>query len=112
MILEKGRKAKFSLKCKRQNEHKISAAFLQTAKMLNAKFVIIGLTHVSGGPNNSGNQESQWKVSWANKNPFLKTHGRYPLQPVQKSMRGKKKTLKKILFLFWLSYFVFLSLQL
>lgn len=79
--------------------------------MFDGEFVITELAHTtSGGLNNSGKQESQWKVSLANKNPFLRTHGTYPLQRFRNP--GGKKTLTKILFLFWLSCFVFLSLQL
>lgn len=61
----------------------ISAAFLHTAKLLEVEFVFIGLTHIiSGGLNNVGKQESWWKVSLANKNPFLRTHGGYPFQRI------------------------------
>lgn len=40
--------------------------------MFDGEFVITGLARImSGGLNNSGKQESQWKVSLANKNPFF-----------------------------------------
>lgn len=47
------------------------SCFLHAAKILEVEFVVIGLAYImSGGLNNFGKQESSWKVSLANKNPF------------------------------------------